>query len=155
MSSRTLWERLKTPGICERLIAFSPVVGNKEMLVVSYEGMHLVNLRTGAVETNPRLREYAAYDSDAGVATFRNREFPMVGLHGGPARLASAAGEVLSLDAATMTVSVRKGGVLVFSAGYTNFSGDWAQATFSADDRFITVGSPYDFDLFVWERYSG
>ncbi len=146
------WRQLAAPTFCERIIAVSVPQGNT-VLVVSYEGMHLVQLGTPvSVETDPEYREYDLYDPDSGRCRYRGREWEMIGLFPGRPVLTGRDGEQLVLDTKAETVSVVRSGEEVWSSTYENFSGDWAAATFSPDGRFIVLGCPYDFDFRVWER---
>jgi hypothetical protein len=146
------WRQLVVPDFCERMIGFS-VPQDNTVLVVSYEGMHLVRLGTPvSVETDPEYGEYDLYDPDSGVCRYRGREWEMIGLFPGRPVLTGRDGEQLMLDKEAETVSVVRGGEEVWSSTYENFSGDWAAATFSPDGRFIVLGCPYDFDFRVWER---
>jgi hypothetical protein len=66
------WQQLAVPGICERMIGFS-VPQNDIVLIISYEGMHLLRLGTPvAVETDPEYSEYDLYDPVRGVARYRD-----------------------------------------------------------------------------------
>jgi hypothetical protein len=146
------WRRLPVPGFCERMIGFS-VPQDDTVLVVSYEGMHLVRLGPSVtVETDPEYAEYDVYDPEAEVCRYRDKEWDVIGLYAGRPILAGRDGEQLTLDTEAETISVVKGGQAVWSSAFENFSGDWAAATFSPDGRFIVLGCPYDFDFRVWER---
>jgi hypothetical protein len=58
------WQRIPTPDICERMIGFS-VPQEDTVLVVSYEGTHLVRLGPPVtVETDNTYCEYDLYDFD-------------------------------------------------------------------------------------------
>jgi hypothetical protein len=147
-----LWRQLSVPDICERMIGFS-VPQNDTVLVISYQGMHLVRLgRPITVETDEVYSEYDLYDPKVGVARYLGREWDIIGLFPGRPILAGRDGERLVLDAAGLTVALAVGGTTIWSATFENFSGDWAAATFSPDGRFIVLGCPYDFDFRVWER---
>lgn len=145
------WRQLVVPHICERLIGFS-LPQDDTVLVVSYEGTHLVRLGTPVtVETDSEYGEYDLYDPDRGICRYRGREWVMIGLfHGRP--ILTSRGEQLMLNTDTETVSVVRDNEEAWSATYENFSGDWAAVTFSPDGRFIVLGCPYDFDFRVWER---
>jgi hypothetical protein len=146
------WRRLPVPGICERMIGFS-VPQDDTVLVVSYEGTHLVRLgQPATVETDPESAEYDLYDPDTGVCRYRGKEWEIIGLYPGRPVLTGRGGERLVLDAEGETVSVVKSGQEVWSSAFENFSGDWAAVTFSPDGRFIVLGCPYDFDFRVWEK---
>ncbi len=146
------WRRLPVPGICERMIGFS-VPQDGTVLVVSYEGTHLVRLGPPvSVETDSKYSEYDIYDPDTGVCRYMGRQWDITGLHAGRPILTGRNGERLVLDAEAKSVSVVKDGEVVWSSSFANFSGDWAAATFSPDGRFIVLGCPYDFDFCVFER---
>jgi hypothetical protein len=149
------WRQLSVPDICERMIGFS-VPQDDTVLVISYQGMHLVRLgHPVSVESDPKYTEYDLYDSKSGVSRYRGREWDIIGLFPGRPLVAGRDGEQLVLDANSLTLSVVVEGVPVWSSGLENFSGDWAAATFSPDGRFIVLGCPYDFDFRVWERVAG
>jgi hypothetical protein len=73
------WRQLVVPYICERMIGFSVPQGDT-VLVVSYEGMHLVRLGTPTtVETDLEHAEYDLYDPDSGICRYRGREWEIIG----------------------------------------------------------------------------
>ena len=77
------WRRLVIPPICERLIGFS-VPQDGEVLVISYEGMHIIRLGPAVtVETDDRVAEYDLYDPATGVVRYRNKVYQIIGLHRG------------------------------------------------------------------------
>jgi hypothetical protein len=134
------------------MIGFS-VPQDGEVLVISYEGMHLLRLGPEVtVETDEEFAEYDLYDPDSGLARYGGKEYQIIGLHGGNPLMASPAGERLVLDTDAQTLAVEQNGETIFSTPYENFSGDWAAATFSPDGRYIVLGCPYDFDFLVLER---
>lgn len=147
------WRRLPVPAICERMIGFS-VPQDDTVLVVSYEGMHLVHLGSPViVESDSEYSEYDVYSpGGAGRCCYQGKQWNIIGLHSGCPILTSPDGEHLVLNTNAETVSVVKNGQTVWSLKYDNFSGDWAAATFSPDGRFIVLGCPYDFDFRVFER---
>src|SRR5262249_51438956 len=147
------WRQLAIPAeICERMIGFS-VPQDDMVLIVSYEGMHLIRLGLPVtVETDPEYAEYDLYDSDSGVCRYPGRQWDIIGLFPGRPILTSGDGEQLVLDTEAETLTVVRGNEEEWSSSYENFSGDWAAVTFSPDGRFIVLGCPYDFDFRVWER---
>lgn len=146
------WRQLAIPPFCERMIGFS-VPQNETVLVISYEGMHLIRLSTPVtVETNLEFSEYDLYAPDSGVCRYQDREWDIIGLSPGRPILVGSEGEQLVLNSKTEIVSVVRGDVEEWSSSYENFSGDWVAATFSPDRRFIVLGSPYDSDFRIWER---
>ena len=121
--------------------------------MISYEATHVVHLgATITVETDEEFAEYDIYDRDVGTATYRGREYQIIGLHDGAPLLDSPMGERLVLDVKAQVLAVARGSTTVFSRRYENFSGSWAAATFSPDGRYIVLGCPYDFDFVVLER---
>jgi hypothetical protein len=136
------------------MIGFS-VPCDGEVLVVSYEGVHLLRLDLEiTVQTDAKLAEYDIYDPNSGMARYREKDYQIIGLHGGDPILQSPIGESLVLNVKSETLSVRRNKETVFSMRYKNFSGDWAAATFSREGRYILLGCPYDFDFVVLERNS-
>jgi hypothetical protein len=147
-----MWRELKVPYLCERAIGFSAPVGD-EFWVISYEGLHRVRLNQPVqVQTDENAREYVAYDPDAGVLKYRGRECAIMGLHGGHPILRSPQGETLELDAAAEMLSIVQDEKAIASLKFTNFSGDWAVATFSQDGRYVVLGCPYGDDFVVLAR---
>jgi hypothetical protein len=147
-----MWRELKVPKICERLIGFS-VPRDNEVLVISYEGTHLLRLGpTITVETDEEFHEYDIYDPDNGFAQYRGREYQIIGLHDGAPLLESPMGERLILDTTSEKLSVVRDSTVIYSRRYENFSGAWAAVTFSPDGRYIVLGCPYDFDFVVLVR---
>lgn len=148
----SVWHRLAVPPICERMIGFS-IPQDGEVLVVSYEGTHLIRLGAEVtVETDDEFAEYDIYDARTGVAHYRGKEYRIIGLQGGSPLCESPRGERLVLDTDAELLSVVQNGETIFLMPYKNFSGDWAAATFSPDGRYIILGCPYDFDFMVLER---
>jgi hypothetical protein len=134
------------------MIGFS-IPHDNTVLVVSYEGVHLLRLGPEiTVETDGRFKEYGVYDPDSGLARYEGKEYRIIGLHDGEPILDQPDGEILLLDAASETLAVVRKGQTLFSMKYTNFSGDWAAATFSPDGRYIVLGCPYDVDFVVLQR---
>jgi hypothetical protein len=67
------WKRLRVPPICERVVGFS-VPQSGEVLVISYEGMHLLHLANEiTVTTDDQFAEYDLYDPDSGKANYQER----------------------------------------------------------------------------------
>src|SRR4051794_18731713 len=94
------WRRIPVPETCERMIGFS-VPWDGVVLVVSYEGTHLVTLGPpAAVETDPGHCEYDLYDPRSGVCRHRGKEWHVIGLHPGRPILVGREGKRLVLDSA-------------------------------------------------------
>jgi hypothetical protein len=137
------------------MIGFS-IPQDGTVLVVSYEGMHLVRLGPPVnVETDDTYCEYDLYAPATGICRYRDRDWQIIGLHPGRPLLTSPQGEWLELDEKGETVSVLVSGEPVWSSPFKNFSGDWAAATFSPDGQFMILGCPYGFDFRVWQRVGG
>ena len=146
------WQTKRVPPICERMIGFS-VPQADEVLVISYEGMHLLHLGNEiTVKTNNQSSEYDLYDLESGVASYQGKSYQIIGLHGGNPLTESAAGERLVLDTESETLSIVRNQQTDYSMNYTNYSGDWAAATFSPDSKYVILGCPYDFDFVILER---
>lgn len=146
------WKRLRVPPICERVIGFS-VPQSGEVLIISYEGMHLLQLANEiTVTTDDQFAVYDLYDPDSGKANYQEKSYQIIGLHGGNPIIESPADEKLVLDAESETLSIGRNGQTDYSMKYENFSGDWAAATFSSDGKYVVLGCPYDFDFVVLER---
>jgi len=146
------WIEHKVPPFCERLIGFS-VPQNDQVLVVSYEGMHFIQLGARiTVESDEGFAEYDLYDPRSGICCYRDLEWTIIGLDPGRPLLSGQDGEQLRLDTKAETLSVIKDGCEQWKYRYENFSGDWAAATFSPDGRFIVLGCPYDFDFRVFGK---
>ena len=151
-SVQTGWTRLKLPYICERLIGFS-VSHDRKVLVVSYEGMHMLNLDPEVVvETDRSVREYDQYDPDTGLAIWKDDAYRVMGLFDGEPLLESPLGESLRLDTEAEQLTIVSASEDAFVMPYRNFSGDWAVATFSPDGNFVVLGCPYGFDFVVLRR---
>jgi hypothetical protein len=134
------------------MIGFS-VPQNDAVLIISYQGMHLLRLGTSiTVETDPAYSEYDLYDPKTGVCNYRDLNWDIIGLFPGRPLHSNPYGERLQLDTEAETVSVIQGDGTCWSITYENFSGDWAAATFSPNGQFLVLGCPYDFDFRVFER---
>ncbi len=104
------------------------------------------------VETDPEFSEYDLYTPSSGSCRYGGTTWDIIGLDPGRPIRTGRDGELLILKNSEETASVVKGGALVWSYRYENFSGDWAAATFSPDGRFIVLGCPYGFNFLVFER---
>jgi hypothetical protein len=125
----------------------------EKFLLVSNEGVHLLKLDSEiTVESNLEFDQFDNYDPHSGVASYREKDFQIIGLHGGNPILKSGLGEILVLGDNSETLSLSQNAEVVFSMTYKNFSGDWRAATFSPDGRYIVLACPYDFDFVVPER---
>jgi hypothetical protein len=134
------------------MIGFS-VPQADEVLVMSYEGTHLLTLGDEiSVVTDEDFIEYDIYDPETGVAEYRGKKYQIIGLQGGSPLLDGKDRERLVLDEDAETLAVTQRDKVVFSTRYSNFSGDWAAATFSPDSRYIVLGCPYDFDFMAFKR---
>jgi hypothetical protein len=144
------WRQLQIPPICERMIVFS-VPQNDIVLVISYEGMHLLDLTEPVtVETDEDFAEYDCYNPDVGIAEYHGQKWSIIGLYPGTPLLNSPQDEELKLDTKGLRISLWQNGTATWSSSFQNFSGDWAAATFSPDGKLLVLGCPYDFDFRVW-----
>jgi hypothetical protein len=146
------WAKLKVPSFGERIVGFS-IPQEGEVLVVGYEGIHLLNIDSDStVEIDTTVSEDDIYDPDTGIVRYKNKEYKIIGLHGGEPITDGFDGEELLLDEDSETLFIRRNQEIIFSYKYENFSGDWTAATFSPDGRFIILGCPYIFDFLVLRR---
>lgn len=146
------WKKRRVPPFCERMIGFSIPQG-EEVLIISYEGMHILQLGGEiTLQTDERFAEYDLYDPNSGVACYQEKNYQIIGLHGGTPLIESQAGERLVLNTDSETLSIVRNQQTEYLMKYDNFSGDWAAATFSTDGKYVVLGSPYDFDFVVLER---
>jgi hypothetical protein len=152
---RFIWEQVRLPYVCERLIAFSIPEGG-EFLVLSYEGLHRIRLAPEvSVWTDPaHAEDYDIYDTECGVLSYGGRRHWMLGFHGGEPVGDLPGGERLELDpgAGRLSVTDRAGRPLA-EVGDFDLSEDWACATFSIDGNYIVVGTPNE--LRVYRRARG
>ncbi|SHI80956.1 hypothetical protein SAMN02745181_0944 [Rubritalea squalenifaciens DSM 18772] len=147
------WKHVEVPRICERLIGFSVPDEHGELLVISYEGMHLLKLGEEIKVTHDnRYCEYDLYDPNRGVATYNDRLWPIIGLMGGDACCQSPQGEELRVVESENRFEVYKDGIELFTDSFENFSGDWVAGTFSTDGNWLIIGFPYDFDMIIMKR---
>lgn len=147
------WKNMEVPRICDRLIGFSIPDEHGELLVVSYEGMHMLKLGEEITVTHDdEYREYDCYDPDQGIATYNDRKWPIIGLMGGNAIHRAPQGDELKIMESEERFEVCRDGVRLFRDSYENFSGDWVAGTFSTDGNWLIVGFPYDFDMIIMRR---
>jgi hypothetical protein len=151
MGSR--WQQLIIPLFSERIIGFS-IPQEDSILVVSYEGMHIIHLTEEPVkvETDEDFAEYDCYDPDTGIAEYQGRTWSIIGLYRGTPILKSLYDEDLRLDSKGLSVAIWRNGTEIWSSSFENFSGDWVEATFSPKGDLVVLGCPYDFDFRVWRR---
>jgi hypothetical protein len=147
------WKYVTAPSVCERVIGFSIPDEHEELLIISYEGMHTLKLGEDIVVSHDNnFQEYDLYDPDLGVASYKDRDWPIIGLMGGTPIHRSVHGEELRIDESKQRFTVRLDGKVIFKDTYKNFSGDWIAGTFSTDGNWLILGCPYDFDLIILRR---
>ncbi len=123
------------------------------MLIISYEGLHILHLGNEiTVKTDGQFTEYDLYEPDSGIARYQEKNYQIIGLHGGNPVTESSGGERLVLDSESETLSIVRNQQTDYSMKYKNLSGDWAAATFSPDGKYVILGCPYDFDFVILER---
>jgi len=118
-----VWHQLPVPDICERMVGFS-VPQDRQVLVISYEGMHIVNLSEPiSVTTDSDYSEYDCYDPDTATAEYGGRKWDIIGLFPGRPLVHRPNGDELVLDAEQLTVCVVRSGETIWSESFENSSG--------------------------------
>ena len=147
------WRQIAIRSFCDRMIGFS-IPQNNVVLVISYEGMHLIDLKEPVtIVTDEEHAEYDCFNPDDGIAIYQGRRWQIMGLYPGSPILKSPSGEELRFDEEELKISIWQAGNQIWTSTFENFSGDWAAATFSEDGNLIILGCPYDFDFRVWSRF--
>ena len=137
-----MWTEVGLPYIFERMMNFSIPIDD-EILIESYDGMHLLRLLPAPAVTN-----YPEEHSEAGW-----EKFEMLGLDGGEAAiLVNGLEHRLSLDLNRQVLTVvAADGAIVQSIEFSDLSGDWGFATYSVDGKWLVIGVPYDLYVFRWQ----
>ena len=154
-SSKSTWRAKETPNFCERMIGFSVPNASRDVLLICYDGLKIMNLSNPiTVRSLPVPSGYDPFDfyPESSMLTIENHDWQIIGLEPGNPIAVRPNGQKLSVDETKLEISIADGGTTIWSDSYENFSGDWVAATFSSDDWYIVLGCPYDFDFRVWER---
>jgi hypothetical protein len=146
-----MWKPVILPYIFERMIGFA--VTNERVVIVSYEGIHSINLVSPTHEVihdsdHPEGGEF--YNHAQNILTYQNLDYSLYGLHGGNPKNAGRFGERLVLNQQEELLIFNAANEELFKFKYQDLSGDWAFATFTPDDKFVVLGLPYD--IYVFER---
>jgi hypothetical protein len=144
------WKRLRVPPFCERLYALT-IPDDNQLIVLSYEGAHQVNL-TEPIWVEDCDAPEDAFDERLQVLSYRGKQLPTIGLYGNQAAVTAFGPEKIVVDAESEVMTVLPDDRVPYSFKYENFSGDWVAATFSRDGQHIVLACPYDFDFVVLKR---
>lgn len=91
------------------------------------------------------------FDEDRSILTIHGRIYPMLGLYGGVPVLINKFGDQLSLEPSQDRLVILDSEQQVKQViEFSDLSGDWRWATFSADDRYLLIGVPYDLFIYRW-----
>lgn len=153
------WNLVYTPDaqeICERIIGCSlPVDGR--IIIISYAGVHLVNLHDPDQITHDDQYPEGEkiYDRQKHVITYQGRGFPIIGVFGGFPITQSIYHEQLTLSSEKKSLYTtrvckvqRQDGPIILDFRFDDASGDWAYFTFSDDFDFLLAVAPYDLTVF-------
>lgn len=141
-------ERIDLPYITERFIGISQPKNN-ESIAISYNGVHVINLKTNSVshdKTKPEGGEN--YSVDSQILEFRNQTFEIHGLYGKNEIHKNSLGEVLIIDITKENIFLQKGKTILWSFKYEDLSGDWYYLSFSKDFKYIIFLLPYEVYFF-------
>lgn len=148
-----MWEKLELPFICERMVAFS-IPQQDAVWVITWDALFQVTLAPD-VSVLPVLQGEGeldkVFDEDRSLLAIGGQAYPMLGLYGGVPILTNEFGEQLSLEPSqdrllVLTSERQVKQVIEFS----DLSGNWRWATFSADGCYLLIGVPYDLFIYRW-----
>ena len=148
------WTPKEVPRFHERLVAFSVPSENRQVLLLCYNELKIMDLSDPpSVRTLPVSYGYDPFSflPESSILNFMDQQWHLIGLEPGAPIVSRPNGQKLIVDEPRLEISVVDGNGPVWSDNYENFSDDWVAATFSPDYRYIVLGCPYDFDFRVWE----
>lgn len=148
-----MWEKLKLPFICERMVAFS-IPQRDAVWVMTWDALFQVTLAPDA-NVLPVLRSEeeldGVFDEDRNLLIIGEQAYPMLGLYGGVPILTNELSDQLSLepnqDRLVVLNSERQVKQII---EFSDLSGDWRWATFSANGHYLLIGVPYDLFIYRW-----
>jgi hypothetical protein len=146
-----MWKQISLPYIFERMIGFA--VTNEKVIIVSYEGIHSIDLLSSKHEIsndfdNPEGGDF--YDYSRNTLSYQNQDYLLCGQYGDNSPKSNTRGESLILNRQEETLIVGTATEEHFQFKYQDLSGDWAFATFTPDDKFVVLGLPYN--IYVFEH---
>lgn len=147
-----MWEKLKLPFFCERMVAFSIPQGDALWVMTWDELFHIILASEVSIsrvlQSEKELDE--VFDEHRSILTINGQTYSMLGLYGGVPILSNASGERLFLDSCQDRLIVLNSDQQVKQIiKFSDSSGDWRWATFSADYNHLVIGVPYD--LFIYQ----
>ena len=138
--------------IAERIIGVSIPLEN-ELVLISYEGIHFLNLlNPDVVMIDKSLPEGGElFDRERSILSYRDQTYQILGLFGGNPILKNLKEESLLIDTSKQILSVNDAkGIKNFEFQYEYISGDWCSGTFSDYGRYILLCLPYE--LYAFKR---
>jgi len=163
-----IWRIVNIPAaedICERILGVSLPLDH-QIIVISYEGIHSINLDGSWYVQQDRSYPEGSnlYDWKQQLLRYHGEHYQILGLHGGQQLFQSKYNEQITIAShkqdragqrsTIQTVRVRgeKGDTLL-EYSFEDLSGDWVSVSFSPDSKYIIIGAPYH--LRVFQRCEG
>jgi hypothetical protein len=148
-----MWKILKVPFFFERMLAFSVPKQNTFWVMSHDELFQIILAPEVCISTVLRGSEEldGIFDEDRSLLTINDQIYPMLGLYGGVPILINEVGDQLSLEPTQerLVILTREQQVKQIIE-FSDLSGDWRWATFSADGRYLLIGVPYDLFVYQW-----
>ncbi len=148
-----MFKEVKLPYIADRFIGISLPQGD-ECIVLSYEGTHIINLKTKKIKHDYSNAE-GGIDFNPNRNIFRVSENPLRihGLYGKKEILKNPQNETLNNDMNKEIIVLKCNSDIIWSYKYNDLSGDWHFISFTEDFQFIFFLIPYE--LHIFERSEG
>jgi hypothetical protein len=148
-----MWKRVNLPKyIAERFVGVSLPKDNN-ILLVSYEGVHSINLSQPYSLANDYSMPEGAelFDTRNNTFSYKGEVYKIFGLYGGEPILESPIGERLNIDTNREVLEIYEHTErLIFNFHYEDLSGDWCVGTFSENGQYVLLLLPYD--IYVFSR---
>jgi len=146
-----MWEKIELPFFCERIVAFS-IPQRETFWVIAWDALFQVTLAPEA-DVSPVLQGddklNKVFDEDQNLLRIGGQTHLTLGLYGGIPILTNELGDQLSLEPSQDRLVVLNSERQVKQIiEFSDLSGDWRWATFSADGHDLLIGVPYD--LFIY-----
>lgn len=148
-----MWEKLKLPFFCERMVAFSIPQGDALWVMAWDELFHITLAPEVSISTVLQSEEELdeVFDEHQSILVIDGQIHPMLGLYGGVPILSNMSGDHLSLEPCQDRLGVLNSDQQIKQViEFSDLSGDWCWATFSADGSYLLIGVPYDLFIYQW-----